>query len=488
MSHSAAQSRRNFLKTAAAFAAAPALQAQSGSTWMYVGCYTARGLGIARYAVNTSDGSLTFVKVETDRAVSPNPSFLALDPHGRYLYSCNEIGNFQGAQSGSVTSYTVNPDGSLTELNKQPTQGRNPAHVSVDPTGKFLLAANYSGTTTAQNHLAVFPVAANGSLEPASDIVTHTGTLGPNTGRQEAPHGHQILPDSTGRWILANDLGLDRTFIYWLDRANGKLMANQTPIAAPPGGGPRHLAFHPNGRWLYILNELNSTVSALRWNADTGAATSINNVSSLPPWYTGVNTMAQILVSPDGRYVYASNRGHNSIALFAVDPATGGISYEGREWTFGETPRNFNIDPTGNFMFVAHQNTDNIATFRIDKATGRISFTGRQLLTTGQPVCLIFHAPPAAGNMVNPGVTFTALQNPAVAGSNRLARVALAWNAPGVSEVEIRVGAANGANMGRQLGYDTAITGEWVGNGTTFYLVNPANGATLGTVRVTLAT
>jgi 6-phosphogluconolactonase len=425
--------------------------------------------------------------VATDRAVSPNPSFLALDPHGRYLYSCNEIGNFQGQQAGSVTSYSVDAaTGVLTELNKQSTQGRNPAHVSLDPTGKFLFAANYSGTTAATNHLAVFPIASNGSIESASDVVTHTGTLGPNTARQEAPHGHQILADPSGRWVLANDLGLDRTFIYRIDRVNGKLHANNTPIVAPSGGGPRHLAFHPNGRWLYVLNELNSTLSALRWDAESGEATLVNNQSSLPPWYAGINTTAQVVVSADGKFVYVSNRGHDSIAWFAIDPATGGISYEGRAWTFGETPRNFNIDPSGNYMYVAHQNTDNIVTFGIDKTTGSLSFTGRQLLATGQPVCLIFHSPAAEGNTANAGVTFQALPNPALPGPNGLAQVTLAWNAPGVNEVELRIGGPGGVNMGRQPSYGTALTGAWVGNGTTFYLQDPATGATLGTARVTL--
>jgi 6-phosphogluconolactonase len=442
--------------------------------------------------MNSTTGTLTFVRVTGTPQTLANPSFLALDPHGRYLFCGNEIANYEGRQSGSVTSFSIDSaTGELTEINRQPTEGRNPAHVTVDPTGRFVFAANYSGTTTATNHVAVIPIEAGGRLGTPTQIVTHTGTLGPNTGRQEAPHAHQVMVDPAGRWITANDLGLDRTFVYFLDRNEGRLIANDNPIPAPAGGGPRHLAFHPNGRWTYVLRELNSTLGAYVWDTERGAGTLINSLSTLPSWYVGINTTAQVVVSPDGRFVYASNRGHDSIAVFSIDQSTGGITYLGEHWTFGETPRNFNIDPSGTFMYVAHQNTDNIVTFRINRTTGRLEFT-EQVITLGQPVCIVFHTPPAAGNSVQPGVTFTALQNPAFPGPTGSATVTLAWNAPGATELEIRVGAPDGSNMGRHGSWGTAETGPWVVDGMTFYLQDVSGGKpltsanTLGTVRVAL--
>jgi 6-phosphogluconolactonase len=481
-----ALSRRGFLKAAGAFASAaafPALGQSGGKTWMFVGCYTARGQGISVYEVNLTTGALTFVRAVP---AGNNPSFLAIDPHGRYLFNGNEIGNYEGRQSGSVTAFAIDAStGNLTEINRQPTEGRNPAHVSVDPTGRYVFAANYSGTTTMTNQLAVIPIGANGALQTPTHIVTHEGMRGPNMSRQEAPHAHQIIVDPTGRWTLANDLGLDQSYIYFIERSTGFLALNQYPITAPPGGGPRHSAFHPNGRFLYVLNELNSTLSAHSWDPERGAATLIRNLSTLPDWYKGINTTAQVVVSPDGKFVYASNRGHDSIAIFSINQATGDITYAGEQWTFGETPRNFNITPGGDFMYVAHQNTDNIVTFKIDKATGKLEFSG-QLLTTGQPVCLVFLSPPAPGNIVRAGVTFHAISSPCFADSSGLGQTTLAWNAPG--EVEIRIGAPDGPSMGRQASYGTQTTGRWVTDGMTFFLQEAGRSLiaenTLGTARV----
>jgi 6-phosphogluconolactonase len=481
-----------FLRTAAGAAATTfSLRAQErANTWVFVGCYTARGQGIYTYEMDPVTGALSLVRVVGSPQTLPNPSFLALDPNGRYLFCGNEIGNYEGRQSGSVTAFSIDSaTANLTEINRQPTEGRNPAHVSVDPTGRYVLAANYSGTTTATNHVAVIPIGAEGRLGTPTQIVTHSGQLGPNTARQEAPHAHQILTDPSGRWVTVNDLGLDRTFIYWFDRAGGQLVAGENQIVAPEGGGPRHLAFHPNGRWVYVLNELNSTLSAHAWDAERGAATPINNLSTLPSWYAGINTTAQVVISPDGRFVYASNRGHDSIAIFTINQTTGAITYVGEQWTFGETPRNINIDPTGNFMYAAHQNTDNIVTFRIDRTTGRLESTGR-LITAGQPVCIVFLAPAAAGNSVRPGVTFHALQNPALLVSGIHTTVTLAWNAPEATEVEIHLDRPDGPNMGRHGAYGTTTTGPWVAHGQSFFLQDVSEGKpltaenTLGTVRV----
>lgn len=488
-------SRRRFLRDAASAAAVFALpslaQEPVAKTWVYVGCYTARGQGIYVYEMDLSTGALSLVRVVGGATVTPNPSFLALSPHGRYLYSVNEIGNFEGRQSGSITSFAVDyATGNLTQMNVQPTEGRNPAHLSVDPTGRFVIAANYSGTTTMTNNVTLLPIAADGTLQPPSQIVTHTGQLGPNTGRQEAPHAHMAMPDPTGRFVLVNDLGLDRTFVYRLDRHERQLVSTGAPGVALPGSGPRHMAFHPNGRFLFVINELASTISAWTWDPESGAIERFQTISTLPDWYRGINTTAQILVSADGRFVYGSNRGHDSIAVFSCDPATGMLTYINEQWTFGETPRNFNIDPSGRFMYVGHQNTDNVVVFSIDRDTGTLEYTGLQLITPGQPVCIIFQGEPVPGNTVKPGVTFWAPKNPVLADSTGLGQATLAWNAPEASLVELRIGAPDGVNMGSHGNYGTTTTGQWVSNEMTFYLQDISDGKpltsdnTLGTVRI----
>jgi 6-phosphogluconolactonase len=440
--------------------------------------------------MNPTTGALTLLGVTGDLL---NPSFLAMDPQQRFLYAGNEIGNYESRQSGSVSAFAIEADGNLRFLNRQPSEGRNPAHVSVDPTGRFVLAANYSGLSAGGGNLAVLPIQRNGQLSPPSDVVTHQGTLGPNTGRQEAPHAHMVLPDPSGRFVLANDLGLDRTFLYRLDGAGGKLnAADPNFIAAPAGAGPRHLAYHPNGRFVFVLNELSSTLRSLSWDSTRGILQEIQIVSTLPENYVGVNTTAHVVVSASGRYVYASNRGHDSIAVFSVDPDTGRMEFIERVWTYGETPRNFAIDPSGNFMYVAHQNTDNIVTFRVDQATGKLSPTG-QFVGAGQPVSIIFLTPPQPGNTAREGVTFWANPNPIVAsGNSGYGQTTLSWSAPDTTDLEIRIGAPNGPSMGRQLSWGSTTTGIWVADGTMFFLqdvsggkpLDPAN--TLATVRVTV--
>jgi DNA-binding beta-propeller fold protein YncE len=298
-----------------------------------------------------------------------------------------------------------------------------------------------------------------------------------------------ILPDVSGRYVLANDLGLDRTFVYRLDGASGRLSGEGlSAVSAPPGGGPRHLAFHPNNRLLFVLNELNSTLSSFRWNSEEGTAVLIQNVSTLPEGYFGVNTTAHVVVAPSGRFVYASNRGHDSIAVFALDPDTGRLEFVERVWTMGRTPRNFAIDPSGSFLFAGNQDTDNIVGFRVNQATGRLTPTG-QFVGAGQPVSFVFHAAPSAGNMTRPGVTFHANPNPVLAGSSGAARTTLFWNAPGTSELELRIGRPDGVLMGRQAQWGSATTGDWVVEGMTFYLQDVSGGRpltaenTLGTVR-----
>ena len=433
------------------------------------------------------------MRVVGSAAATPNPSFIALAPHGRYLYGVNEIANYQGRQSGSVTSFAVDyASGNLTQINVQPTEGRNPAHLNVDPTGRFVIAANYSGTTTATNNVTLLPIAADGSLQAPAQIVTHTGTLGPVTARQEAPHAHMAMPDPSGRFVLVNDLGLDRTFVYFLDRFESRLVSTGAPGVALPGSGPRHMAFHPNGRFVFVINEIANTIAVWSWDAEAGALNRIQTISTLPDWYRGVSTAAQVVVSADGRFVYGSNRGHNSIAVFACDPATGMLTWVSEQWTFGETPRNFNIDPSGRFLYVGHQNTDNLVVFHVDKQTGELEYTGLDLITPGQPVSIIFHTAPAPGNTVKPGVTFWSPNNPVLPERGGVGRATLAWNAPEASEVELRIGAPDGILMGRHYRFGTAATGLWVFDGLTFYLQDVSGGKpltadnTLGTVRISL--
>jgi 6-phosphogluconolactonase len=435
--------------------------------------------------MDTATGRLTLVSVTQGET---NPSFIALDPMRRYLYAVNEIGNYQNRQSGSVAAFAIDAStGGLTFLNRQPTEGRTSAHVSVDPTNRFVMVANYTGT--AQGNVGVLPILADGTLGEPSDVVNHMGETGPNRGPQTQPRAHMILPDASGRFVLVNDLGLDKTIIYALDRENGRLNPAQQPFAqAAPGAGPRHLAFHPNGRVVYVINELNSTMSVFSYDPERGAMEHRQTQTTLPSFYAGSNSTAHVVVAPSGRFVYGSNRGHNSIVIFAVDPASGELTLVGHQLTQGETPRNFAIDPSGNFLFVGHQNTDSIVTFKVDQETGRLSPADQFFLRQPQPVCFVFAPPQPSGNTANAGVTFWANPDPyPVMDSIPWGETTLAWNAPGATEVDIRVGSVDGPSMGVQPRDGTVETGRWVRNGMMFFLQDVSGGRPL-TAQNTLAT
>lgn len=475
-------SRRSFLQAAAisAFAASSRAWAQGQRpVILYVGCYTARGQGIYRYSMDPTTGDLTLLGVTGDQM---NPSFLAIDPQQRYLYAVNEIGNYEGRQSGSVSAFAIEPDGNLRFLNRQPSEGRNPAHISIDPTGRYAMAANYSGLSAGGGNLVVLPIQADGQLAAPSDVVAHSGALGPNTARQEAPHAHMIMPDLSARFVLANDLGLDKTFIYRLDGSTGRLRASDPDsIASPPGAGPRHLAFHPNGRLMFVIHELDNTLRSFTWDSDRGLLQPIQTISTLPEGWQGITTTAHVLVAPSGRFVYGTNRGHDSIAVFSVNPDTGRMEFVERVWTFARTPRNFAIDPTGNFLFVGHQDTDNIVSYRINQMTGRLTPTGR-FYGAGQPVCFVFLPPPQPGNTAMAGVTFAANPNPITVNDNSgYGWTTLSWNAPGATQPEIRVNSATGPSMGSQPLAGSTSTGKWVHDGMMFYLQDGST--TLATVR-----
>jgi 6-phosphogluconolactonase len=297
------------------------------------------------------------------------------------------MGSFAGRKTGSVSGYAVIPEtGKLKPLNSQPSGGPGPCHVTVDKEGKNLLVANYSGGS-----VAVLPIADDGSLKEPSCVIQHKGT-GPNKSRQEGPHAHSINLDPAGRFAFAADLGLDKLLIYRFDAAKGTLTPSDPPFASvAPGAGPRHLAFHPNGRFAYVINEMGMTVTAFAYDAERGALKELQTVPTLPAGRetTPADSTAEVAVHPSGKFLFGSNRGHNSIAIFSVDAETGKLTPAGHESTQGKTPRNFGIDPTGAFLLAANQDTSNVVVFRIDLKTGLLSPTGSSVQVP-LPVCVKF--------------------------------------------------------------------------------------------------
>jgi 6-phosphogluconolactonase len=351
--------------------------------FVFIGSYTQddgqaehRSQGI--YTCQVSDeGQLTLLS----SAVSGiNPSFLALHPTRPFLYAVNEV-DADRASAFAIDSHS----GELSLLNSQPTGGVWPCQASLDPTGRWLMAANYKSGS-----LTIFPVLPDGRLGPASDYVEHQGVPGPDQDRQDTAHAHMLKFDPTGRFILASDLGLDRLFIYRLDAVNGRLEPH-TPgeVVMPPASGPRHFDFHPNGRFLYLANELDSSITACAWNGQAGLLQPFQKLSTLPALYEGVNDVADIHMHPSGRWVYVSNRGHNSLAIFTVDERSGLLDPLGHAPSGGLTPRGFNVDPLGQFVLAANQYSDNIVTLRIDPQTGLLSETG-WVLSVHKPVCVVF--------------------------------------------------------------------------------------------------
>jgi 6-phosphogluconolactonase (cycloisomerase 2 family) len=352
-----------------------------------------RGQGIYVFEMNPASGALTQREVIPSNA---NPSWLALHPSGKYLYSANEVANFGDAHSGSVSAYTVDrATGHLTLLNTVSSEGAGPAHMSVHPSGKFALVANYGGGTE-----AVLPILANGELGPATDVIHNQGTLGPDQPHSapvgsyafsghDKPHAHMIEADASGRFVFAADLGLDRILIWKIDLENGKLTPNDPPsVALPPGDGPRHFVFHPNGRWFYSLQEEGSTLVAFDYDSQQGRLREKQTLSSLPKGFVGTNFTSEVRISPDGKFLYAANRLHDSIAWFSIN-GTGLLAFAGEEWTRGDYPRSFTIDPTGNFLYCCNQRGDAITTFRVNRSSGALSFTGHYT-PIGTPANVVF--------------------------------------------------------------------------------------------------
>jgi 6-phosphogluconolactonase len=361
------------------------LAATAADTIAYVGTYTGgKSQGIYAFALDESaPGGPKFTALGL-AAATPSPSFLAVDATRRLVFAVNETGTFNGQPTGSVSAFRADPaTGRLALINQQPSMGTDPCHVVLDPSGHFLLVANYSSGS-----VAVFPVAADGRLGAPTAVIQHAGHS-VDKNRQEGPHAHCVTFDPAGRYVFVCDLGLDRVMAYQLDAA-GKLRPAAHPFAqVAPGSGPRHLAFSPDARQAYVLNELAATVTVFAYDASTGALTEKQTISTLPGGYSGQRWCAEIAVHPSGRWLYASNRGHNSVAQFSIDPATGVLQFEATLETGGRTPRHFAILPSAQYLVAANQESDTLRLCRIDAATGRLEPVG-EMVDVPAPVCVGF--------------------------------------------------------------------------------------------------
>jgi len=362
---------------AAVWAASPA------GYFVYFGTYTggkstSKGIYVARLDARTGELGEPELAAE-----ATNPSFLALHPNGRYLYAVGEMG---GQKGGAVSAFSIDAAGGrLTLLNQASSRGSGPCHLTVDKTGRYLLAVNYGSGST-----AAFAIEQDGRLGESTAFVQHSGSS-VNPKRQQGPHAHSVNLSPDNRFAVVADLGLDQVLVYRFDAGKGTLEANQPPYAkVAPGTGPRHFAFHPNGRFAYVINELASTVTAFNWDARRGVLSEIQTLSTLPKDFSGENYCAEVVVHPNGRFLYGSNRGHDSIAVFSVD-RQGKLALIEHVSTQGKFPRNFAIEPGGTYMLVANQNSNNVVVFRIDPKTGRLTATGRQV-SVGAPVCVRFLA------------------------------------------------------------------------------------------------
>jgi 6-phosphogluconolactonase len=347
------------------------------SFFVYVGTYTGGDSeGIYTCTLDTKTGEL--LRQEVTSGIN-NPSFLAIHPNGEYLYS---VGRNQ-SDLGSVHSFKRDrTTGHLTFLNKQSSEGAGPCHVIVDNTGKWVLTANYGGGT-----VSILPIKKDGSLGPATDMKKHTGSsVNPN--RQNEPHPHSIWVSPDNQYVFVPDLGIDKIVIYKLDSINGKLLPNGPPFfQTAPGAGPRHFTFHPNGKNAFVINELNCTITSMNYETETGALSKKHTMSTLPKNFTAENTCADIHTTPNGRFVYGSNRGHDSIAVFSFNKETGQLFFVETESTQGIQPRNFAIDPTGSILLAANQKTNNVVTYWINQQSGELTPTGFKAKVPS-PVCL----------------------------------------------------------------------------------------------------
>jgi 6-phosphogluconolactonase len=378
----------------------PAQTAQSGnaaapgSRFLYVGTYTAPNLapggtvpstaqGIYAFRMDGESGALSQIQVVPD---IENPSWVTTDPQGRWLYATSEVDTWKGqSNTGGITAFSINPStGMLTQINDQPTMGAIPAHSTIDPSGKYVLVANYTGA-----NFVVFPIQDNGGLGAATQIVPLSGN-GPDPDRQTAPFGHQIQFDPGGKYAFGNDLGTDHVWVWSFDAGQGKLTPNTVPdVKVASGSGPRHSAFHPTGKFFYVISEMASSVTAYRYDATKGTAIWRQTVSTLPPDFAGTSTCAELIMHPTGRWIYGSNRGHDSIVGYRIDQTTGMLSTIDWWPTQGQIPRGFTIDPSGSLLLAGNQNSDTVVAFRIDGGGGGLTPTNA-VTNTPVPVSFAF--------------------------------------------------------------------------------------------------
>jgi 6-phosphogluconolactonase len=396
--------RRNFLRNAGAMAVAhtvlrgSVLRAQqAGPVRAYVGTYTtavdgsAHGEGIYLFDVDARSGELENRRLA---ARTPNPTWIAIHPSKKYLYAINEVSDYAGG-NGSVSAFAIDgAAGSLAWMNTVSSAGAGPAHMSLDATGKFALVANYAGGS-----IAVLPILADGRLGDAVDVHQDSDAMGARQATDgprgsfaisghDKPHAHMIAADPGNRFVLATDLGQDRLYIYALDAATGKLTPNGDPVSLPSGDGPRHFAFHPNGRWLYVLYEEASTLAFFHFDPAHGALAFQGSISALPVGFAGTTFASEIQVSPDGRFLYSANRLHDTISICALG-ADGKPRLIGEAPTLGDYPRHFAFDPSGSWLFACDQKSDCIASFRVDRETGMLKSTGHYA-AAGSPAMIAF--------------------------------------------------------------------------------------------------
>lgn len=410
-------SRRSFLKTSAILAGGLAASMQMGASAAaaeapliaYVGTYSSplpiirpgqvdlpagNGKGIHWFTVNRATGAMSPLGVFESQT---SPNSLAISADGNFLYSGNETEKLQDNEAGSISSFAIDrKTGNLTLLNTVSSGGAGPAHISIHPSGKFLLVANYFGGS-----VAVLPILPDGKLGEASDFKQDAGTPGPKKATNapagsfaisghDQVHAHMITGDPSGRFVISTDLGLDQILVWKFDEKTGKLTPNDpASISLPAGDGPRHFAFHPKKNWFYCVQEEGSNVVFFEYDPEKGHLTARQTISSLPPDFAGSNFCSEIMVSADGRFVYAQNRLHDSTACFAINQKTGQLTFVAEEWTRGDYPRSFNFDPTGNFLYSCNQRGDAVAVFRIDHKTGKLTFTGH-ITPVGNPSSIVF--------------------------------------------------------------------------------------------------
>lgn len=352
---------------------------------VFVGTYTNLGAeGIYTCHLNAETGKLTQLSVATDSG--ENPSFVAIHPNNKYLYSVAEVNSFKGDKSGGVHAYTIGKQGKLQKINEQSTKGTGPCHLVVDDTGKYFFVANYAGGS-----VAMFKIQSDGSISEACDFHQHKGGSGIVPGRQMQPHAHSVTIAPGNNHLIVCDLGLDKVIVYDIDHQNAKITPNEEASAdSRPGEGPRHFAFHPNGNIAFAINEIGMTISTYEFNQDNGNLTETDWVATVRPdtsYSDGRNSTADIHVSPDGKHIYGSNRGHNTLVIYGFDPYAQMLYYIGHQSTRGNTPRNFNLDPSGTWLLAENQDSGTIHTFRRNHQTGKLTHTGHMISIPG-PVCI----------------------------------------------------------------------------------------------------